>query len=87
MSKIKSDCFKCEYKKTWQCWKLYDGDTCPSYIMIEDECMSKNVKGEYLQKKEDSKDEVKEQMIYGSGDTIEEKKKKRQQYKDNQLNE
>ncbi len=49
--------------------------------------MSKNVKGEYLQKKKDSKDEVKEQLIYGSGDTIEEKKKKKQQYQDNQLNE
>lgn len=33
LDKVKSDCFNCRVyvDRIWQCYKLYDGDNCPSY--------------------------------------------------------
>jgi hypothetical protein len=41
----------------------------------------------YMDKPSDKKDQVKDQMIYGDGDTLAEKDKKKKKYKDQMLNE
>lgn len=41
----------------------------------------------YMDKPNKKKEQVKDQLIYGDGETIKEKDKKKKDYKDNQLNE
>ena len=57
--------------------------------MGSDNCLSemKNIKDkEYLEKKKKEKTQ-KEQMLYGNGDTLSEKEKKKKDYENKKLNE
>lgn len=44
-------------------------------------------KDNYLEKQEDKKEKVREQMLYGDGESLVEKDKKKEEYQDNELNE
>jgi hypothetical protein len=44
-------------------------------------------KGDYLEKPNGKKEKVREQMLYGDGESLLEKEKKKEEYQDKELNE
>lgn len=57
------------------------------FMELVNEHSKKLTSDNYLEKPTESDEKVKEQMLYGEGDSLVEKDKKKNEYQENQLNE